>query len=152
MSRLWKQKIKFISLSVLLLLFLLPYGYVSAEAPQQITMSIEQFNQLKQQTQLLDTKLKLALTLLTEPQKQALLQATQLATAKEQIQLSQKELQVAKTSLTSALELTNKHNSSLKLLSEQIKKERQVQRREKIQHTFWGIVGGLAVGYVAHSV
>lgn len=148
----WRTKLKFTLPLVLSLLFLLPCGCLAEEAsPQTITMSITQFKQLQTQTQLLDTKLQMALALLTEPQKQAMLQAQQLQTAQAQIQLSKQELQTAKISLANASELINKQNSSLATLSKQIQKERQVQRREVIQHTFWGIVGGAVVGYVAHS-
>jgi len=148
-SKLWKIKLKFTLPLALSLLFLLPCGCLAEEAsPQTITMSIAQFRQLQAQTQLLDTKLQLALTLLTEPQKQAIMQAQQLQTAQTQIQQSKQELVTAKTSLQSASELISKQNSSLATLSKQIQKERAIQRRETIQHTFWGIVGGMAIGYI----
>ena len=144
----WRTKLKFTLPLVLSLLFLLPCGCLAEEAsPQTITMSIAQFQQLQAQTQLLDTKLQLALTLLTEPQKQALLQATLLVEAKKQIQLSQQELQIAKTSLANASKLTEEQNSSLMKLSKEIKQERATQNRKAIQKTAWGILGGFILGY-----
>lgn len=132
--------------------FLFPCGCLAEEAPQQIVMSITQFKQLQTQTQLLDTKLQMALALLTEPQKQAIMQAQQLQEAQNQIQLSKKELVTAKTSLTNALTLIEEQNKSYKTLSNQIKKEREVQRREVIQHSFWSFVGGATIGIIAYSI
>lgn len=161
MSKLWRElkpfaKIIGISvLSYLLLWFVLSCGLALAqEAPpttSYIKVQTQQWNQLKTTLEQQEVKLiTLEETLATLKAPSSELR-NQLTEVKKDLKESQTELEKANNSLANASSSIDKLNLSLEKLNKQIEKERAVQRRETIQHTFWGIVGGAVVGYVAHS-
>jgi acid phosphatase family membrane protein YuiD len=48
--------------------------------------------------------------------------------------------------------LLERQNQSLGELSKEIKQMESKHKKELRQHTFWGVVGGIAIGFVAGSV
>ena len=111
--------IKLLRLVLLLLVFSLSAmictggGTVEA-APTQITMSIEQWNSLKQETNL-----------------------AQLNEAKKQLNLTQEALMNSKHSLVSAEESLNHSEALYKKLTEQMELERREAKRIKYQRNIY---------------
>ena len=101
--------IKLLRLVLLLLVFPLSAmictggGTVEA-APTQITMSIEQWNQFKNQTNLLEAKLNLADEKLKQQKNTSTELLTQLSEAKKQLTLTQEALTNSKRSLVNVKE------------------------------------------------
>ena len=134
--------IKLLRLVLLLLVFSLSAmtctGVGTAEAaPQQITMSIEQWNQFKEQTNLLEAKLNLADEKLKQQKNTSTELLTQLNEAKKQLNLTQEALMNSKHSLASAEESLNHSEALYKKLTEQMELERREAKRIKFQRNIY---------------
>lgn len=111
-------------------------GTVEA-APAQITMSIEQWNQFKEQTKLLEVKLNLADEKLKQQKNTSTELLTQLNEAKKQLNLTQEALMNSKHSLVSAEESLNHSEALYKKLTEQMELERREAKRIKYQRNIY---------------
>ena len=137
-SRLIKQ----LRLVLLLLVFCLSAmtftgGGIAEAAPQQVTMSIEQWNQFKEQTNLLEAKLNLADEKLKQQKNTSTELLTQLSEAKKQLALTQEALTNSKRSLVNAkfsLRISENLYEKLKL---QMESERQKAKRVKHQRNLY---------------
>lgn len=112
-------------------------------------IQIEAWEELKQNSRLLELKLeeaKLQAQTLSKHSKEVSLK---LVEAEKQLAISKQELQNSKLSLESAKNLQEKTRQSLSELTEQIEaereKQRQIQDRLRLQRTFAYILLGLAV-------
>ena len=72
-----------------------------------------------------------------------------LSEQKELLSRTQERLKNAETSLVLSKYYLEKQNQSLQTLSEQIKKQKDVNRRRERQKAFWGGVVGVVVGLSA---
>ena len=149
-----KSKVGYLIIAFLLVwalaqFFFLPAICSAEEAPQQITLSLTQYNQLKviinQQEQLL-TELSGKLDQLEQTSPELL---KTLSEQKELLSRTQERLKNAETSLVLSKYYLEKQNQSLQTLSEQIKKQKDVNRRRERQKAFWGGVVGVVVGLSA---
>lgn len=130
-------------------LFFVPLCFAApapGETPGTVTMSTAQWEELKQIMAEQDELLTTLQSLSTEDSESLNQLINGLKTARQSLRKAESELTAAKQSLKIADETLIEQNKSLALLSEQIKKERAVSNRRQLQHTFWGIIFGLAVG------
>lgn len=111
-------------------------GTVEA-APAQITMSIEQWNQFKEQTKLLEAKLNLADEKLKQQKNTSTELLTQLNEAKKQLNLTKEALMNSKHSLVNAEESLNHSEALYKKLTEQMELERREAKRIKCQRNIY---------------
>ncbi len=122
----------------------------AAEPAETVTMSAEQWEQLKQiiseQAELLET----LETLSTADSESLAMLLNDLKTAKQSLRKVESELIAAKQSLKTAGETLAEQNKSLQILSAQIKKERQMNKRRQWQDVLWGIIAGIAISAVTH--
>ena len=138
-----KQDVRLKRLLVLVLL-LLPFSVLPmictgggvAEAAQ-ITMSIEQWNQFKEQTNLLAAKLNLVDEKLKQQKNTSTELLTQLEEAKKQLSLTQEALTNSKRSLTSAKESLKRSEELYKTLTEQMEYDRKRTNRIKYQRNIY---------------
>lgn len=134
--------IKPLRLVLLLLAFYLSVmtctGVGTAEAaPKQITMSIEQWNQFKEQTNLLEAKLNLADEKLKQQKNTSTELLTQLNEAKKQLTLTQEALTNSKRSLASAKESLKRSEELYETLIEQMEYDRKRANRIKNQRNIY---------------
>lgn len=134
--------IKPLRLVLLLLVFSLSVmtctGVGTAEAaPKQITMSIEQWNQFKNQTNLLEAKLNLADEKLKQQKNTSTELLTQLSEAKKQLTLTQEALTNSKRSLVNAKESLRISENLYETLKLQMESERQKAKRVKHQRNLY---------------
>ncbi|WP_304110059.1 hypothetical protein [Phascolarctobacterium succinatutens] len=134
--------IKLLRLVLLLLVFSLSAmtftgGGTAEAAPQRITLSIEQWNQFKNQTNLLEAKLNLADEKLKQQKNTSTELLTQLNEAKKQLNLTQEALMNSKHSLASAEESLNHSEALYKKLTEQMELERREAKRIKCQRNIY---------------
>ena len=146
--------IKQLRLVLLLLVFCLSAmtftgGGIAEAAPTQITMSIEQWNQFKEQTNLLEAKLNLADEKLKQQKNTSTELLTQLSEAKKQLTLTQEALTNSKRSLASAEELLRISESLYEKLKLQMELERQKAKRVKRQRNLYAGCVIFAVVYAA---
>lgn len=123
----------------------------AAAAPaEMVTMSTEQWTSLKliiaEQAALLET----LETLSTEDSESLKKLLTELTSAKQSLKIAQSELTAARQSLKTAGETLAEQNKSLQILSAQIKKERQMNKRRQWQDVLWGIIAGIAISAGTH--
>ena len=118
-------------------------------APTQITMSIEQWNQFKNQTNLLEAKLNLVDEKLKQQKNTSTELLTQLNEAKKQLNLTQEALTNSKRSLVSAEESLKRSEELYKTLTEQMELER---RKAKIIKCQRNVYAGCAVFVIAYAV
>lgn len=145
--------IKLLRLVLLLLVFSLSAmictGGGTVEAAQtQITMSIEQWNQFKEQTKLLEAKLNLADEKLKQQKNTSTELLTQLNEAKKQLNLTQEALMNSKHSLASAEESLNHSEALYKKLTEQMEYDRKRANRIKNQRN---IYAGTALFFLLYA-
>lgn len=146
--------IKLLRLVLLLLVFSLSAmictggGTVEA-APTQITMSIEQWNQFKNQTNLLEAKLNLADEKLKQQKNTSTELLTQLSEAKKQLTLTQEALTNSKRSLVNVKESLKRSEELYETLIEQMEYDRKRTNRIKYQRN---IYAGCAVFVLACAV
>nr|DAO81371.1 MAG TPA: Peptidoglycan endopeptidase [Caudoviricetes sp.] len=125
-------------------------GVGTAEAaPQQITISIAQWNQFKEQTNLLEAKLNLLDEKLKQQKGTSKELLTQLAEAKLQLQEAQQALTTSKRSLASAKESLKRSESLYEKLKLQMESERQKAKRIKRQRNLYAGCVIFAVAYAA---
>nr|DAE83393.1 MAG TPA: Peptidoglycan endopeptidase [Bacteriophage sp.] len=146
--------IKPLRLVLLLLAFCLSVmtctGVGTAEAaPKQITMSIEQWNQFKEQTNLLEAKLNLADEKLKQQKNTSTELLTQLSEAKKQLALTQEVLMSSKRSLVNAKESLRISENLYEKLKLQMESERQKAKRVKRQRNLYAGCVIFAVVYAA---
>ena len=146
--------IKLLRLVLLLLVFSLSAmictGGGTVEAAQtQITMSIEQWNQFKEQTNLLEAKLNLADEKLKQQKSTSTELLTQLSEAKKQLTLTQEALTNSKRSLASAKESLKRSENLYEKLKLQMELERQKANRIKRQRNLYAGCVIFAVVYAA---
>lgn len=138
-----KQDVRLKRLLVLVLL-LLPFslspmictGGGVAEAAQ-ITMSVEQWNQFKEQTNLLAAKLNLVDEKLKQQKNTSTELLTQLEEAKKQLTITQEALTNSKRSLTSAKESLKRSEELYETLIEQMEYDRKRTNRIKYQRNIY---------------
>lgn len=125
-------------------------GVGTAEAaPKQITLSIEQWNQFKNQTNLLEAKLNLADEKLKQQKNTSTELLTQLSEAKKQLALTQEALTNSKRSLASAEESLKISESLYEKLKLQMELERQKAKRIKRQRNLYAGCVIFAVVYAS---
>ena len=138
-----KEKLARLLKSALLLLafclsaMTLIIGGTAEAAPQQITMSLAQWNQFKEQTNLLEAKLNLLDEKLKQQKGTSKELLTQLAEAKMQLQEAQQALTTSNRSLASAKESLKRSEELYKTLSAQMESERQKAKRVKRQRNLY---------------
>jgi len=145
--------IKLLRLVLLLLVFSLSAmictGGGTVEAAQtQITMSIEQWNQFKEQTKLLEAKLNLADEKLKQQKNTSTELLTQLSEAKKQLALTQEALTNSKRSLMSAKESLKRSEELYETLIEQMEYDRKQTNRIKNQRN---IYAGTALFFLLYA-
>lgn len=146
--------IKLLRLVLLLLAFCLSAmtftgGGTAEAAPKQITMSIEQWNQFKEQTNLLEVKLNLADEKLKQQKNTSTELLTQLSEAKKQLTLTQEALTNSKRSLVNAKESLKRSENLYEKLKLQMESERQKAKRVKHQRNLYAGCVIFAVVYAA---
>nr|DAH83551.1 MAG TPA: Peptidoglycan endopeptidase [Caudoviricetes sp.] len=125
-------------------------GVGTAEAaPQQITMSFAQWNQFKEQTNLLEAKLNLVDEKLKQQKGTSSELLMQLAEAKKQLGLTQQALTNSKRSLVNAKESLRISESLYEKLKLQMESERQKAKRVKRQRNLYAGCVIFAVVYAA---
>lgn len=134
--------IKLLRLVLLLLVFSLSAmtftgGGTAEAAPQRITLSIEQWNQFKNQTNLLEAKLNLADEKLKQQKNTSTELLTQLSEAKKQLALTQEALTNSKRSLMSAKESLKRSEELYETLIEQMEYDRKQTNRIKNQRNIY---------------
>ncbi|WP_330366215.1 hypothetical protein [Phascolarctobacterium faecium] len=149
------------AIMIAILAFSLLYWYFSAflstcsaaevlavEAPETITISRAQYNELKtiisEQGQRL-TECETNLQLLEQSSPELIATLNELRVSHDRMQ---KRLEAAEKYSNEAKLLISEQNRSLQKLSEQIKHQQKVQRRRDIQNSGWGT----AVGFVIAKV
>ena len=152
-----KQDVKLTRLlksALLLLAFCLSamtcIGVGTAEAaPQQITMSLEQWNSFKMRTNQLEANLNLLDEKLQTQKGTSSELLTQLAEAKKQLKETQTALKNSKESLANVEKSLKISESLYKKLNEQMESESKKNRRVKYQRN---IYAGCAVFAIAYAV
>ena len=145
--------IKSLRLVLLLLVFCLSAmtctGVGAAEAaPTQITMSIEQWNQFKNQTNLLEAKMNLVDEKLKQQKNTSTELLAQLSEAKKQLTLTQEALTNSKRSLASAKESLKRSEELYETLIEQMEYDRKRANRIKNQRN---IYAGTALFFLLYA-
>lgn len=137
--------IAFLLAWVLAQFFFLPAICSATELPLQMTISRTQYSELKniiseQENLLTQLEVKLQQLEQTSPE---LLQT--LNEQKDLLKTTQERLKTAEISLQLSRYEQEKLNQSLQMLSEQIKKQKDISRRRERQKAFWGSILGASV-------
>ena len=112
-------------------------GTAEAAAPTQITMSLAQWNSLKQETNLLEAKLQIASDMLATQKNTSVELLTQLAEAKIQLQETQTALNSSKISLANAKQSLDDSKALYETLIEQMEYDRKQTNRIKNQRNIY---------------
>lgn len=122
------------------------------EQQKYISVPMQQWNALKQNTQMLDANLTLLADSLTAQEKQQAELMTLLTKAKTQVQQLQQELQTASASLESAKKSLQTANEYAEKLRRQIQTEREAAADER-ERAYWkGWLNGFCVGLVTTGI
>ena len=122
------------------------------ERQNYISVPIAQWNELKQNTQMLDANLIMLQDSLTAQEKQQAELMTLLTKAKTQVQQLQQELQTASASLESAKKSLQTANEYTVKLRKQIEQEREAAAEER-ERAYWkGWLNGFCVGLVTTGI
>ena len=113
--------------------------------PSTIQIQLEQWNSLKEKTNLLEAKLNLASDILETQKLTSTELLTQLAEAKRQLLRTQEALSNSKRSLASAKESLKRSNELYEKLTNQMEQERKRTRRIRYQRD---VYGGLAIAAI----
>nr|DAW48696.1 MAG TPA: Peptidoglycan endopeptidase [Caudoviricetes sp.] len=125
-------------------------GVGTAEAaPQQITMSLAQWNQFKEQTNLLEAKLSLVDEKLKQQKSTSKELLTQLDEAQKQLRLTQEALTNSNRSLANVRESLKRSEDLYKTLTRKMESENRKNRRVKYQRN---IYAGCAIFAIAYAV
>ena len=133
------------------------HGYYiqSAEQTTNITMSLTQYNRLKQIIEAQDnrlTQLQQKLTLLKNNSVSASSELTEsqneLSKLKTELTETQKSLENARISLTQAEETLKRQEASLQMLTKQIKQMEHKQTVLRRQRDVWAAIAALSLGGV----
>lgn len=152
-----KQDVKSIKLLRLVLLLLgfslyvmtCTGGGIAEAAPQQITISLEQWNSLKQETNLLEAKLQIASDMLAMQKSTSSELMQQLAEARLQLNETRKALNSSKNSLANAKQSLDDSKALYKTLIEQMELERKRAKRIKHQRNLYA---GCAILVLVYAV
>lgn len=106
--------------------------------PRTIQIQLEQWNSLKEKTNLLEARLSLASDILTTQKLTSTELLTQLAEAKQQLSRTQEALTDSKRSLASAKESLKRSNELYEKLTNQMEQERKKARRIRYQRDMYG--------------
>lgn len=147
LARLLKSALLLLTLSLSLMACTI--GGKAEAAPQQITMSFAQWNQFKEQTNLLEAKLNLVDEKLKQQKGTSNELLTQLVEAKKQLGLTQQALTNSKRSLANAEESLKRSNDLYETLMNQIEHDRRVYLRVKHQRNLYA---GCAIFILAYAV
>ena len=147
LTRLLKSALLLLTLSLSLMAGTI--GGTAEAAPQQITMSLAQWNQFKEQTNLLEAKLNLLDEKLKQQKGTSKELLTQLAEAKMQLQEAQQALTTSNRSLMNAKESLRSSESLYEKLKLQMESERQKAKRIKRQRNLYAGCVIFAVAYAA---
>lgn len=154
---LWLTTLLTLSLSVPVSISCLAAGVFTppTEPPTTITMSMTQYNQLKEIISRQDNKLtqlqqKLALLKSdsTEASKELIESQNELNRLKEELITTQKSLENAKLSLSQAEEILQRQEESLQKLTKQIKKMEHKATVLRRQRDVWAAIAALSLGGV----
>ena len=124
-------------------------GGKAEAAPQQITMSLEQWNSFKERTNQLEANLNLLDEKLQTQKGTSKELLTQLAEAKKQLKETQTALMNSKKSLANVEKSLKISESLYKKLNEQIGLERRKNRRVKHQRNIYAGCAVFAIAYAA---
>lgn len=153
------------AIMIAILAFSLLYWYFSAflstcsatevsavEAPETITISRAQYNELKtiisEQGQRL-TECETNLQLLEQSSPELIATLNELRVSHDRMQ---KRLDAAEKYSNEAKLLISEQNRSLEKLSEQIKYQQKVQRRREIQDKVWGFAAGIVTAKLVEKI
>lgn len=153
------------AIMIAILAFSLLYWYFSAflstcsaaevsagEAPETITISRAQYNELKtiisEQGQRL-TESEMNLQLLDQNSSEQIATLSALRALHDRMQ---KRLEAAEKYSNEAKLLISEQNRSLQKLSEQIQHQQKVQRRREIQDKGWGFVAGIVTAKLVEKI
>ena len=153
------------AIMIAILAFSLLYWYFSAflstcsaaevsavEAPEMITISRAQYNELKtiisEQGQRL-TECETNLQLLEQSSPELIATLNELRGSHDRMQ---KRLDAAEKYSNEAKLLISEQNRSLEKLSEQIKYQQKVQRRREIQDKVWGFAAGIVTAKLVEKI
>lgn len=159
------EKSKNLWLIILLTLSLSAPAYFSSSAaggsipktepPTSITMSMTQYNRLKQiieaqdnRLETLQQKLTLLKTNSTTVSSELEKSQTELTTLRNELTSTQKSLESARVSLVQAEETLKKQEASLTLLTKQIKEMEHKQTVTRRQRDVWAAIAALSLGGV----
>lgn len=106
--------------------------------PRTIQIQLEQWNSLKEKTNLLEAKLKIVSDILSEQKQASPELLTQLAEAKQQLLRTQEALTDSKRSLANAKESLKRSNELYEKLTNQMEQERKRGRRIRYQRNMYG--------------
>lgn len=147
LARLLKSALLLLTLSLSLMACTI--GGTAEAAPQQITMSLAQWNQFKKQTNLLEAKLNLVDEKLKQQKGTSKELLMQLEEAKKQLQEAQQALTTSNRSLANAKESLKRSNDLYETLMNQIEHDRRVYLRVKHQRNLYA---GCAIFILAYAV
>lgn len=153
------------AIMIAILAFSLLYWYFSAflstcsaaevsagEAPETITISRAQYNELKtiiseQGQRLTEFETNLQLLEQSSPEQIATLSALRVSHDR-----MQKRLEAVEKYSNEAKQLISEQNRSLQKLSEQIQHQQKVQRRREIQDKVWGFAAGIVTAKLVEKI
>jgi uncharacterized coiled-coil DUF342 family protein len=116
---------------------------------QSITIPINQWNELKNECQLLNQDLIQCQTDLKKLKKPSSELVSELAEAQAMLLKLTKELEEQKADLTMLSNEVKESKALLQTLKNQIEKERKIHKRQVWQNRFWCILIGAGIGFVA---
>ena len=125
------------------------YTMTQTATSQSITIPINQWNELKNECQLLNQELIQCQTDLRKLKKPSSELVSELAEAQAMLLKLTKELEEQKADLTMLSNEVKESKALLATLKEQINKERRVHKRQVWQNRFWCILIGAGIGFVA---
>ena len=125
------------------------YTPLAEAATQQITMSIGQWNQFKQQTNQLEANLNLAAEKLKEQKNTSKELLTQLQEAQKQLRLTQEALTNSNRSLANVRESLKRSEDLYKTLTRKMESENRKNRRVKYQRNIYAGCAAFAIAYAA---
>ena len=125
-------------------------GVGTAEAaPAQVTMSVQQWNQLKQNTAQLEANLNLAAEKLKQQKSTSKELLMQLDEAQKQLRLTQEALTNSNRSLANVRESLKRSEDLYKTLTRKMESENRKNRRVKYQRNIYAGCAVFAIAYAA---
>ena len=125
------------------------YTMTQTATNQSITIPINQWNELKNECQLLNQDLIQCQTDLQKLKKPSSELVSELAEAQAMLLKLTKELEEQKADLITLSNEVKESKALLQTLKNQIEKERKIHKRQVWQNRFWCILIGAGIGFVA---